>query len=400
MNVAPAIAREARALWGGGRGPSLLLIAIPWGVLVGARMAFPVLLPDIQTTYELSLTAAGLLISLLWLGGAVGQFPSGVLADRYSEHRLMAAATVVVAIAITLIVTAPVALVLFVASGLWGVGHSLYPIARITILTDLYPDRIGSALGVTMATGDIGQTILPPVAGVLAGVLAWQVGLGFVVVPLVVSGVLLWLLLPDPSPATSPADSLSFEKLWHIVDHVREPVMLSVALVLFFYSLIWQSFTAFYPTYLISAKGLPPATAATLFGLFFGIGVVVKPLSGVVYDRIGLRWSLAIALTGPVVGFVLLPVVTTTGALVIITVLVSTMLGSGAITQSFLADMFPREMRGSGLGMIRGTVFTIGSTGPVFFGALADAGYFDEGYLLLAGISVLLILLTFKMPAV
>ncbi len=69
-----------------------------------------------------------------------------------------------------------------------GLATSLYPIARITILSETYPDRLGSALGLTMATGDIGQTLIPPVAGALAAVLVWQAGLGFMI-PLLILGV-------------------------------------------------------------------------------------------------------------------------------------------------------------------------------------------------------------------
>jgi hypothetical protein len=39
---------------------------------------------------------------------------------------------------------------------------------RITALSDLYLDRIGRTPGVTITMGDVGQTVLPPIAGVLA----------------------------------------------------------------------------------------------------------------------------------------------------------------------------------------------------------------------------------------
>lgn len=385
-------------MWAGGRGKLLALIAVPWGLLVGARMVYPVLLPDIQAEFDLSLTAAGLLITLLWFGAAVGQFPGGLLADRFSEHRIMAVSVLTVAVALALIVLAPVAGVLFVATLCWALGHSLYPIARITILTDIYPDRIGSALGVTMATGDLGQTIFPPIAGILAGILVWQMGLSFFIPLLVIAAVLIWLLLAGKSAANDQRETFSVDNARYILSQVRQPGIVFTGIILFFFSFMWQSFTAFYPTYLINEKGLTSFMAAVLFGLFFGLGVVVKPVSGMIYDRIGMRWSLISALVGPVVGLSLLPVVTGRVALTVITLLVSTMLGTGAITQSYLADMLPRDIRGSGLGTIRSTVFTLGSMGPVIFGALADFGYFDEAYLVLAAFIVIIILLTFRMP--
>ncbi|MEF8841776.1 MAG: MFS transporter [Haloarculaceae archaeon] len=398
MSAITSIGNEAKELWGGGKGRFLVVIAGGWGILLGTRMAYPVLLPYLRSSFGLSLTAAGLLVTVLWLGSALGQLPGGVLADRYSERTVMVSGTVVVAAALVFVVAAPTPVVLFVATGLVGVGQSLYPIARITILSDIYPDRIGSALGVTMATGDLGQTVVPPVAGVLAAAIAWQAGLGFIVPLLLLIGAVLWVVLPAGTSAGSGTGSLQAGRIRDVVGELRRSNMAFVAFILFLYILVWQSFTGFYPTYLVEEKGLSSSTAGVLFSVFFAFGVVVKPVAGAAYDRIGMRSSLVLVLVGPVAGFVLLPFVEGFWPLAAITALVSTMLGSGAITQSFLSDSIPAEIRGTGLGVVRTTAATLGAAGPVLFGAVADRGYFDEGYVLLGVIIVAVILLTLRLP--
>ncbi len=70
-------------------------------------------------------------------------------------------------VAITFVVLAPNAATLFIGVLVWGLTTSPYPITRITILSETHPDRLGSTLGLTMATGDLGQTLAPPVAGTL-----------------------------------------------------------------------------------------------------------------------------------------------------------------------------------------------------------------------------------------
>lgn len=397
MNLRVSIRREATALWGGGKGRSLVAIAGAWGLLLGTRMIYPVLLPYVRESFDLSLTVAGFLVTILWLGSAVGQLPSGMLADRYSERSVMTAGVIVVACGVLAVIAAPTATTLFAATAFVGLGQSLYPIARITILTDIYPERIGSALGVTMATGDLGQTVLPPIAGVLAVTAAWQTGLGFMLPLLAVGAVALWLLVPREGNSESAIDELSGETARYVIAELRRANMVFIAFILFLYIFIWQAFTSFYPTYLIEEKGLSSSTAALLFSLFFAIGVVVKPMAGAAYDRIGIRGSLVLVLVGPIVGFVLLPIVESVPALVAITVLVSTMLGSGAITQSFLSDSFSQDMRGTGLGVVRTTTATLGAAGPVLFGVIGDRGYFDEGYFLLAGIMSVVVLLTLRL---
>lgn len=398
MSVLRSVGNEAKELWGGGEGRFLVVIASGWGILLGTRMIYPVLLPYLRSSFDLSLTVAGLLVTVLWLGSALGQLPGGVLADRYSERLVMVVGAVVVALALVLVVVAPTSLLLFAATGVVGLGLSLYPIARITILSEIYPDRIGSALGVTMATGDLGQTVLPPVAGLLAATVAWQAGLGFIVPLLLLIGVVLWAVLPPATPSESPMDSLSTGSVGYVVGRLRRSNMAFVAFILFLYILIWQSFTGFYPTYLVEEKGLSSSTAGLLFSVFFAFGVVVKPVAGAAYDRIGMRSSLVLVLVGPVAGFVLLPFVDGFWPLAVITALVSTMLGSGAITQSFLSDSIPADIRGTGLGMVRTTAATLGAAGPVLFGSIADRGYFDEGYVLLGAVTVAVILLTLRLP--
>jgi MFS family permease len=398
MRVLQSVVREAKALWGDGRGPSLVAIAGGWGILLGARMVYPVLLPYLRDSFDISLTVAGFLVTVLWLGSAVGQLPGGVLADRYSERSVMTAGAVVVAAALVVVVTAPTALVLFAATGLVGLGQSLYPIARITILSDIYPDRIGSALGVTMATGDLGQTVLPPVAGVLAAAFVWQAGLLFIVPLLLVAGLFVWATLPSAPDAGDAADPTPSAGLRGVVADLRGSNLLFVSFILFLYILIWQSFTGLYPTYLVEVKELSSSAAGLLFSGFFAVGVLVKPLAGAAYDRIGMRNALVAVLVGPIVGLALLPFVEGFWSLAAVTAVVSTMLGSGAITQSFLSEAFSEDVRGTGLGVVRTSVATLGAAGPVLFGGIADSGYFDEGYLLLAAVLVVVVLLTLRLP--
>ena len=398
MDVGTVLRQEGRALWSKGRGPSLVAVATGWGLLVGTRMIYPVIIPYFESSFGLSLALAGLLVSVLWLCGALGQLPGGLLADRYDERWIMGASVLIVALALVFVVTAAEAWVLFAATALWGIGHSLYPISRITFLSTSYSSRLGSALGVTMATGDIGQTVLPPIAAVLAAALAWQAGLGFVVPFLVLAGLGILIAVPRQPSRGSVAGARSLQNPRRVFAEIRTPAIGFMSAILLLFIFIWQSFTAFYPTYLITVKGLSPALASVLFGFFFAVGVVVKPVAGAAYDRIGMRWSLAGVLTPSVVGFGLLPFVDSIWFLVATTALISIMLGTGAITQSFLAESFSKEVQGTGLGVVRTTTATLGAGGPFVFGVVGEYGYFDEGYLALAAIMVVVILLTLRMP--
>jgi MFS family permease len=398
MSIQAALRREVRGLWSDGRGVSLIAIAVGWGLLNGTRMVYPVVIPHIRSVFDLNLTTAGLLVSVLWFFTAIGQLPGGVLADRYDERILMTVSAVVVAAALGLVITASSPFILFAATAIWGLGHSLYPIARITLLSNLYAGRLGTALGVTMAAGDIGQTVLPPLATVLAAIIAWQAGLGFVIPFLGLSAIGILATSPTQSSTGQPTDTGSIRDTMNVLTEFRNTGVGVMTGILFLYMFIWQSFTSFYPIYLTDIKGLSPSIAGILFGFFFAVGVIVKPIAGAAYDRIGIRKSLVSILTPAVVGFLFLPMIDDIWFLVGITALISTMLGTGAITQSFLADSFSDDMQGAGLGVVRTVTAALAAIGPVLFGIIADHGYFDEGYFVLAVVMAVVVGLTLRMP--
>lgn len=171
-----------------------------------------------------------------------------------------------------------------------------------------------------------------------------------------------------------------------------------MAIILFLFIGVLQTFSAFYPIYLIEVKGLSSTMASGLFGLFFAIRVVAKPVAGLAYDWIGIRRSLPVVLSGAIIGLGLLPVVDGLLPLALVTVLISTMLGSGAITQSYLSDTVPDDIQGTGLGMVRSGASMMGAMGPVFFGAVADRGYFNEGYIALAFFVGIITVLVLRLP--
>jgi len=63
-----------------------------------------------------------------------------------------------------------------------------------------------------------------------------------------------------------------------------------------------------------------------------------------------------------------------------------------------MTSAFPADMKGTGLGFLRTVYMTIGAVSPVLFGALADRGFFDEAYLILAGFVAVAVVLTQWLP--
>jgi MFS family permease len=386
--------------WRDGRGKILTAIAAGWALSIGVRLAYPVMLPYLQSAYGLTLTTAGLLLSVLWIAYALGQLPGGLLADRIGEGTTMVLSMALAAGTLTLVIVGASAPLLFVATTLFGFATALFGVVRITAISAVYPDRIGTAFGLISAAGDVGNTLFPPAAGLVAAVLAWQLGFGLAVPMFALVAVAIWVVVPARTSDETASDGFSIEAVRYLVGVLRErPILLALAVQIVGVS-VWNAFTGFFPTYLIDVKGLSATVAGGVFALYFALGILVKPFSGNAYDRVGARTSLVLICLVSGAGLVVLTIVEGFWPIVAVTALLSAMLGRGTITLSYLTVALADDVLNTGLGTLRTVYMTVGAASPLAFGAIADLGYFDEAFLLLAVLTVLSIPLVLRLPEV
>jgi len=379
-----------------GRGPVLLFVAAGWFFSLGVRLAYPTLLPYVRAEFGLGLTAAGLLITTLWTAYALGQFPGGILRDRLGDRAVLTASTALSAVTLLAVALSRTAPTLFAATMLFGFGTALFGTARFTVLADIYEDREGVAIGITMAAGNVGNVVLPVAATLIATALAWRVGLGLAVPFFAVFALGLWRVVPGRTVEAGGA--LSAHTLARICSGVtRRPVIVATGALLLVH-FAWQGFTGFYPTYLVERKGLDPNVTAAVYGLFFASGIVVQPVAGAGSDRYGPRPTLLAAIGAAVVALAVLPFAGSLPALAALTVLASSVLGVVPVGNAYLVAALPADVEGGGLGLVRTVYIMGGAAGPVLVGAVADRGLFDLAFPLLAAAAVVAIGLVLRLP--
>lgn len=377
-----------------GRGWILATVSAGWFLSQGMRLVYPALIPYFRTDLGITLTGAGLLVTLLWVAYALGQLPGGMLGDRIGEGNILVISTGTSAAMVLAIGLSPDVVTLYLATVVFGFATAMFGPTRFTIFTDVYPERAGTAVGLTMAAGSIGNALLPAGAGLLAAYLSWRAG--FVVsVPLfaLVTAGLWWFVPSRTSGATSAVDELSLRTVRRVLDGVKSrPIMLVMAIQIFL-SFSYQGFMGFYPTYLIEAKGFSPSLAAGFFGFFYLVGSIVQPLSGLSMDRFGTRTALVTIVAMIVGSMLLLPFVNGLVPLLLLTVLLSSLTGYAPITQTTLSASLPDDMKGTGLGALRTGFILLGATSPVIVGALGDRGLLDAAFFGLAAIAAIGLLL-------
>lgn len=392
--------REIADLRRDGRGWILFAISAGWFLSIGVRVVFPALIPYFQSEFGMSLTVAGSMITALWAAYAFGQFPGGVLGDRYGERNMLVFSTALSTVAVVSIAIAPSSELLFFGTIAFGFATALFGPLRFTIFTHVYPDQTGTAVGITMASGNVGNALLPIVAGSIAAYTTWRYSFWFVAPLFAVVTVVLWFLVPERKGDGTDKGAISLAAIRSasrdVVAAIRQRGIPSVTAVQIIMAVAYQGFVGFYPTYLIEVKGLSATLATTLFGSFFGFAIVIQPLAGGLQDRIGAKPTLLslvaaffVALLGMWFANGLLP-------LVLLTLLASCRTGTGVINNTFIASALPQDIQASALGFLRTGWIAIGALAPVAIGALGDQGALKEGFLLLAitaGIGLLFVLL-------
>lgn len=399
----PTLSQEFQALfrdlWRDGNGWILLTVGAGWFLSIGVRYVYPSLIPFLRSAFDFDLAVAGLLLSALWFAYAFGQFPGGVLGDRIGEGNILAISTAISTFAVLLVAGAFNIWVLFIGTIAFGFASALYGTTRFTIFTDLYSSRAGTAVGFTMAAGSIGNTVLPAAAVAVAAYATWRLGFGMVVPLFIGITGAIWYVVPArTSGVRNQTNPLSVQNGRQVIGAVTAggiPLVVGIHIVLAFVS---HGFLGFYPTYLIDVKGFSPQLAAVLFGLYFAAGIVIQPLVGMAKDRFGSRLTLTIISGAFFAGLLAVQLGSSVIHFVLLTVLISHRNGLGVVTNTYIADALPEEIKGSGLGFLRTIWQFTGATSPILVGYLGSLGRLDYAFLVLAGIAAIATVLAIAVP--
>lgn len=355
----------------------LLVISVGTMVMMTARMVLSPLLPQVIDDLGMTTSQAGAALTVMWALVAIAQYPGGVLSDDLSRKTVLIASLLCAALGVFALTNAGTYGLFLVGVGLLGFGSGLYEPGAFVHLTELFVERRGQAVGVNAAAFDLGGVAAAGLAAAVFALAVWQSAfvpllLG---VLLVTAGVHAWNDQPYVLRRTS-VDVRSTARRMVATSNLRWTV---VAFSL--YNLVWQGSISFLPTYLQVQKELSPLFANNAFAGLFLVGVVVKPLSGRLGDRVGEStvsvWVLAIGVVG------LTAVVLSQSAMVVLVGVGIFAIGLGAyfpVMTTYLMNSLPMSSRGADLGAARAVLFGVGSLGSTYVGLAASSYDYDVAF--------------------
>ncbi|GGM74721.1 MFS family permease [Halarchaeum rubridurum] len=358
---------------------ALAATAAIWFLAKFLRYAFPPLFPALSSRYGVTDATLGLAFTAMLLVYALLQFPAGAIADRVGATRVITAGAAVAGVAaLALAVDAPFA-VLVGAMVLVGIGTGVHKTVAIGLLSTVYTERTGRALGVLDTAGALAGVAAPAAVAfcLTSSRVTWHavflagglLGLSLAVLAY------RWLGAREPERDDGDDERVPLRRYAALF---RRPAFAGFVLVTVGFSFAYNGVVAFLPRYLETA-GLTPATASAVYGSLFVVSLV-QTVTGDLADRVGPLRVIVATLAVATVGLLaLIAVGGGAGIVTLVGVVVVFGLGSHGfrpVRGAYLMALLPEDVSGGGLGVVRTVLMGAGAIAPGVVGVVSTyAGF-------------------------
>jgi NNP family nitrate/nitrite transporter-like MFS transporter len=356
----------------------LLLLALVFYLNFIARIIAAPLLPELETSLNISHGQAGSFFLCISSGYFFSLLGSGFLSARLGHKRTIILSLVLLSLSLCLVALSPGLQPLRGSFLLLGLAAGLYLPSGVATITDLYPPRIlGRAFGVHEISPNLAFLTAPLLAAWLLPLMAWR-NIFFTLALTAAAAALLYGLLGRSAHlrGTPPAlgtclELLALPRFWLMV------VLFSMGIT------STHGVYSMLPTFLVDVHSMDERSANLLVGLSRSTTLVTAFLGGWLADRFG---------AGRTIGAVLL----LTGGL---TILLGTGSGSAltlwiwlqplaavcffAPAFSVLARLGSGDDRAVVISLAIPLAFVIGGgVVPALISRMADSGHFSLGFVL------------------
>ncbi|GGJ09440.1 MFS transporter [Halobellus salinus] len=336
-----------------------------------ARVIFAPLLQEFMTVFSVGEGTAGLIATLAWLGSAALRLPTGWVLTRLPRHHVILATGGILTGAAAFIASATSVAMVGLGALLLGLSSGTYFVAANPLVSELYPDRVGRAMGIHGMSSQVAAVgAAPLVTLVLTLVSDWRVV--FVCVSVAAAVATLTLFLTARAADLPDAGGDDTDILGAVRSEWR--IALVGVTIVGTTGFVWQGLFNFYELYM-GTKGLDTATARNLLTVVFGAGVPAFFVSGRLADRLP-RVPYLLSIVGSFAGcLLLLTLVDGFGAILLVTAAIGYVIHSlFPAIDTYLLDALPDDSRASAYAWYSAGMMAVQATGSSAVGQLREVG--------------------------
>ena len=318
----------------------------------------------------------------MWLFYALLQFPSGIFSDIKGRKISIILAMIVFSISYFLVGFSIHFFMFFLALILLGAGTGGYPSVGISMITDIFKEKRGKALGIRSSAGSLAY-IVPMIAAVIASYYDWR---SFFFIWGGISLISIFLFFKGTQESTQLPESVSVKE--RVVDGIsifRKPEIQLIFVINLLIAITWISYMSFFQPYLIVGKeGFDGFLAGIALGILGIGGFIFKPFIGSLSDRF--EKKIIILILSVSTGLATLALVFSNSIVIIFLICPALSLSTAIfpVISSFLMDQWEDKGRAGKLGFYRSMLILLASPSSSVIGYLADKYSFDVPFIGLA----------------
>jgi MFS family permease len=363
---------------------TLFCIALAWFLVLGGRYSISNLLPTIVTELNFSWTDAGFALTIMYMIYAIVQFPSGIFSDIKGRKITIIIAMLIFSFSYLLVGLSSQYILFFLALMLLGLGSGGYPAVGISMITDIFKEKRGKALGIRDSAGSLAYMI-PIVAALIASMYDWRLFF-YMWAGICLLSVFLFYILTSES-TTLPKKASVKERVFDGIKIFKGKNIQLMFVVNLLIAITWISYMSFFPSLLIVEKAFTEIQAALALAILGFGGFIFKPIIGSLSDRYNKKIIIIILSTITALGTLVILNVESLIIILLISFIPSLATAIFPVITSYLMDQWPEKGRAGKIGFYRSNLILLASPSSAVIGFLADNYNFRIPFL---GISSLL----------